>query len=286
MIGVSSEAFKLQLRDHFQGLLNKSFEIAFLLPTDPSVVLADEIASMRAAHAKYKQRLATQEFSQGVLLEARQLLEQSSLVTPVANPETVRLACNAVQRARIEDIRILIAQLEGDYGDTSPHDPMFAGMSATEMPAIPGEAFAAKTQSGLTLSQSAEAFINFKSGDWVKKTAGDIKRTLNLASVVIGPQKQISSIDTDDVKKMRDALAKLPANYMKASSNAGLNAKDALSGSLAGAKLSIKTQQKYLFMFKSLLKWCRDENYIDKIPGPGIKVAGLGKIDPADQRDP
>jgi integrase len=279
------ETFQVQLKDYFQGLLNKSLETAYLLPTDDAADLPSEIASMEADLHKLKQALGLQEFDQGVRLDAVQLLANSNPPGLKPSLDAIRQACSDVQRARIENRRILIARLNGDFANILPNDPLFAGMNATEMPPLPGEAVAQKpTQS--TLSECAEIFTKFKSNDWVKKTAGDTQRTLNLAVAVIGAKKPIRSVDADDVKKMRDALGKLPANYMKASSNAALSVTDALAGNLPGPKLSVKTQEKYLFMFKGMLKWCRDENYIDIIPGVGVKVAGAGKLDPADQRHP
>jgi hypothetical protein len=39
-------------------------------------------------------------------------------------------------------------------------------------------------------------------------------------------------------------------------------------------------------MFRQLLIWASNEGYIDKVPGAGVKVAGVGKLVPGEQRDP
>src|SRR6185312_3760361 len=46
------------------------------------------------------------------------------------------------------------------------------------------------------------------------------------------------------------------------------------------------TQDKYLVMLKQLLIWAANEGYIEKVPGRGVTVAGVGKTNPAEQRNP
>jgi integrase len=48
----------------------------------------------------------------------------------------------------------------------------------------------------------------------------------------------------------------------------------------------VKTQDKYFTMFKQILIWAANEGYLDKVPGANVKVAGLKKIIPGEQRDP
>jgi integrase len=39
-------------------------------------------------------------------------------------------------------------------------------------------------------------------------------------------------------------------------------------------------------MFRQLLIWSVNEGYIDRMPGAGVKVAGVGKTNPAERRNP
>jgi integrase len=73
---------------------------------------------------------------------------------------------------------------------------------------------------------------------------------------------------------------------MKMGVNKGLSIKQAIAANVSGPALSPKTQEKYLTMFKQILIWACNEGLINKVPGVNIKVAGLKKIIPGEQRDP
>ena len=96
----------------------------------------------------------------------------------------------------------------------------------------------------------------------------------------------MSSVDISDVKAVRDALANLPPNYMKAAATKHITVQQAISNNKSGTALSRKTQDKYFTMFRQLLIWAVDEGYIVKVPGQGVKVAGVGKSNPAERRHP
>jgi integrase len=120
----------------------------------------------------------------------------------------------------------------------------------------------------------------------VAKAAADVKRVVVLASELIGPDKPIAAVNIEDMKLVRDALSLLPPNYMKMTANKGVTAKEAMAANKSGVSLAIKTQDKYFTMFRQLMLWSVAEGYIDKMPGVGVKVAGLKKIVPGEQRDP
>jgi integrase len=128
--------------------------------------------------------------------------------------------------------------------------------------------------------------VAFKGTDWAAKTAADVKRVVVLASELIGPDKPMNDVNIEDVKLFRDALSLLPPNYMKMAANKGLTVREAMAANLSGVPLSVTTQDKYFTMFRQLLLWSVAEGYLDKMPGLGVKIAGLKKVLPGEQRDP
>jgi integrase len=274
-----------RVQDYFRGELSKSLELAFLLPTDPKTDLDFEIAGTQQLATNFREALKHQQFSASVQSDARALLNPTNPDAVTKPSDAFRYACNAVLRAKIENARILAAQLAGDYAP-SPGDPWFAGIAAVELPPIPGdETEAAPT--GATFGLVAKQFFDFKSkNDWAAKTAADVKRVIALATELIGANKSMTSLGIDDVKSVRDALATVPPNYMKTAANKGFGVKEAVEANVSGASLKVKTQDKYFTMFKQILIWASNEGFLDKVPGANVKVAGLKKIIPGEQRDP
>jgi len=272
-------------KDYFKEQLSKALELAFLLPTDPAIDIKCEIDGTRQLATQMQSALSKQHFTPSVQSDAMDLL---SLINPNAanrSSDAFKFACNAVLRAKLESTRILAAQLAGEYYDTAPKDPWFAGISAVELPAIPGDEQVAPT--GPTFGLVAKQFYDFKSkNDWAPKTTADVKRVIALATELVGPDKLMSLLDIDDIKRVRDALATVPPNYMKMALNQGISAKAAIAANTVGKSLSTKTQVKYFAMFRQLVLWSVAEGYLDKAPGTGVKVAGLKKVVAGEQRDP
>jgi integrase len=232
------------------------------------------------ACADLRGQLKRQAFSAAVCRDADGLIADLK-----PDMDAVQRARNVVLRAKIEEARILASMLSGDYAKTMSEGPLFAGMAPNGLPLLLGEKPASKANV-YRFSSVADLFYAAKiKHDWVVKTAADVKRTLELARGVIGEQP-IGAVSVDDVRAVRDALANLPPNYMKKSANKSMTVEAAIATNKSGPTLSRKTQDKHLTMFKQLLIWAENEGYIEKVPGAGIKVAGVGKTNPAEQRNP
>ena len=285
MAYVSNDDIVNRAKDYFKAQLSKSLELALLLPTDPYIDIDFEITGTEQLATKMREALKHQHFSPGVQSDARALLNPTNPDIDTKPSDAFQFACNAVLRAKIESARILAAQLGGEYHETAPQDPWFAGITAVDLPPIPGdEAKVAPT--GPTFGMIAKQFVAFKNNDWVAKTAADFQRVIALTTELIGADKSMASVDLEDVKRFRDALALLPPNYMKKASNKGISANTAIAANHAGICLSAKTQHKYFAMFRAILIWAENEGYLGKVPGANVKVAGLKKLLPGEQRDP
>jgi hypothetical protein len=180
MSAISNDDIVNRAKGYFQVQLNKSLELALLLPTDPLIDIDFEIMGTQQLAAKMREALQQQQFSPSVQCDARTLLNPTNPEADIKHSDAFWFACNAVLRAKIESTRILAAQLRGDYQETAPKDPWFAGMAAVDLPPIPGdEAIAAPT--GRTFGMIAKQFFDFKKkNDWAPKTAADVKRVIAL----------------------------------------------------------------------------------------------------------
>ena len=283
MLHLPHDVIRDRLRGYFQACLNRSLEQSITLPHDAACDMDAEVAYLRSQVEHLHSLLKAQSFPKGVREDATAILTEGN---PVQKPDhdLFQVTCGGVVRAKIENARILAAMLSGEYDKTAPLDPLFVGMAPNELPAVPGDAKGPLANSH-TLATAADLFYVSKAEhDWAGKTAADVKRTLELAVAVIG-DRPIRMVTVDDVRKVRDALAKLPPNYTKVLANKGLTVTDAIAAN-KGATLSLKTQDKYLVMFKQLLIWAEDEGYIDKAPGANVRVNGVGKTNPAGSRNP
>ena len=230
-------------------------------------------------------QLSAQAFDDDVLDAARNLVDPPGATQQTVTPDVVSQAAAGVMRAEIENARVLAAMLAGEYEQTAPRDPLFTGMAPTGAFPFGGEPEQSKVQAP-TVSEVAHLYCKHHAKNGVVKTAKDQRRVLNLLIAIMGGDKAIRELSTDDVKHVRDALTKLPPNYMKATANKGKTVVEAITANQGGATLKPKTQQKYLEMFRQLQTWAVNEGLLDKVVGQKVKIPGAGKGNPADDRDP
>lgn len=268
-------------QSYFRGRLSQSLEHALTLPQDEKVDLDAEIAYLQDHQERMKASLARQQFPATVQSDALELLGPTNLKGKIKGSTEFQFACNTIARATLEDARILEAKLCGQYDKVLPLDPWFAGIFALDLPALPGEQ-ASKPEP--TLASVADQFFEYKSkNDWAGKTASDVKRVIALAVALIG-DRPIRQVNADDVKAVRNALSRLPPNHAKTSANKGASLQEIISGNSKGPFLSIKSQDKYFTMFRQVLIWACNEDLIDKVPGIGVKVAGVSKLAASERR--
>ena len=282
MAELNHETIKALVRDYFQDCLNQSDERVSFMRDDTSTDLqaeadaADELARTHLELIKKgRPDAVTRE-------EADRLMERHHL-----NPKSVPLDLRndlyaLVLRARVEDWRITGAKLRAEFEHTSPKDPMFAGIEVNGYPPLTGEVRVVAEPA--TLAQTVKHFMEMKSAKWVRKTVMDNQRVLDLTVRVLGGTTPITSLDKVSVRMMRDTVMQLPASYMKRKDQADLPLAELLASKTP--KLSAKTQSKYFEMFRSFLKWCVADGYLDAVPGEGVKVGGQSKADAQAARYP
>jgi hypothetical protein len=139
MSAVSNDDIVNRAKDYFKAQLSKSLELAFDLPRDPLIDIDFEIAGTEQLATKMREALKQQHFSPSVQSDARALLNPTNPDAGTKPSDAFQFACNAVLRAKIENARILAANLRGEYHETAPRDPWFAGITAVDLPQLPGD---------------------------------------------------------------------------------------------------------------------------------------------------
>lgn len=284
MADLTHDTIKEMVREYFQESINQSAELVAFLHEDKEIDPQSEAEAADELVAMHKQLHASGASDHVTSAEARRILVRHGV-----NPETVSLALRnelyrLVMRARIEDWRITGAKLRMDYAATNPVDPLFNGMDVNGFPPLPGEVRAEGAP--ITLGETASRYCEMKSSSaWGRKTLLDNRRVLELAKRVLGAETAITQIDKTAVRRLRDVILKLPASYMKRKDQADLPL-DKLLEDTDQKRLSAKTQSKYFEMFRSFVRWCVAEDYLETIPGETIKIAGPSKAEVQEARYP
>ena len=255
------------------------------LPNDQMIDISAEIAGLREDVEMMRRDLSQARFSQTVTLDAQALLNPASPDSPIADKDVLQQAQIMILRAKIEHYRILAAKLSGDYSSSSPNDPLFAGMSANGLPALPGEAVKAD-ETILTFEQVVERYLAFKTPGWEKKTLQAVDKALRHAMQVIGGDRQLKLIANTDVARFRDVLARIPPNFSKLKQFDGMTLSEIAAQNDTGSVLSPKSQKKDLDFLHAFLSWATEEGYLDKQPGSKIKIGAKKKGAPEKERLP
>lgn len=283
MPDLNPDVVKGLIRSYFEKCLSTAEEVAYLAPQDQAVDLAFEAEETLAESERLRTLLVAHDYDPVTRNEADEVLAQVGASRKSVGLEQFDKVCNGVLRARIETRRILAAKLRGDYAQAVSVDPLFVGVEATGMPPLPGEAPVVERSLGAV----ADRYCAMKKDkEWVGKTYLDHRRVLNLVIELIGEKRPVPTLSLDDVRLVRDSLMELPCNYMKSKAMQGVPLKAVLASKTKGEPISLKTQDKYFTMFRTFLKWCVAEGYLAAMPGPGLKISGVSKLDAKDARYP
>ena len=261
-----------RIRDIFQDALNEghSFRQVF----GPDIDKDDEAASVEARQKLWTAVLQSQRYDTGLLNEARALVGLLPDNPTISASDAIYHACEGILRGRVEADRILAARLRGQFNLTAPIDPMFAGMTVTDMPPLPGEVVKAK----MTLVEAMEKFTEFQRAKGNReKTLGDFRLTMTWALSVVDPAKRIDHVTKEDVRAVRDLFGALPKNMDKNPMTKNLTAAEAAKVGGNMEKLAPKTQRKRFAAFTGLLRWSVSEGYADVFVGDGIGIIAKAK---------
>lgn len=202
------------------------------------------------------------------------------------SPRDRQRLVEGIYRAHIEGYRYRAARLSGDFTNQLPADPLFEGVEVWNSDRQFRGHSLTPVQTAFSIGDGVDQYVAFKEGkEWVRKTLLENKRVLSLFLQVFGKARELRTLNASDVRRFRDVLKTIPASYMKAKANSGKSIEEVLKNPAGAKTLADKTAGKYFHNLKAFLKWCCDEEYLDAVPGAGIKFAG-SKSDARDARHP
>jgi integrase len=284
-----------RVQAYFQDCLDKSHELADLLPQDKRSWDRDaEVATLRRRIKDLTRALTDRDFTPALEREVLHILHPDEPAAQKGDLETFRYACTLVLKAKIQDAELLAAELMGE--PAAPTEPLFAGMRALGYPLLPGEerkrsrvvihraGGAEPVEDAITYSELFRRYRAQRQGEnLAPRTLLEMDRAFRLASEVIAPTLPITQIIAEDVRTVRDLIARLPANFDKNEAFAGMAAQRAVEANekLGAACINPATQVKLFRFFKMPIQWAATEGYIPTVPGASITISA-----PKTQGDP
>jgi integrase len=276
-----------RVRVYFKHCLEKSYELAELLPEDKREWNRDaEVAALRQRVVDLKKLLADREFSPALEREVLEILHPGELEAKKGDIETFRHACNLVLRAKIEDAKLLASEFMGV--PTTSTDPVFAGMKMEGYPPLPGEERKRddivnfRSESSVKFDESityAELFVRYfkhmqKAKQVRSRTLLDLQRANKLGLEIIEASRPISRITADEVRGVRDLIANLPVHSDKNKKFKGMTIMQIVQANeeINAPLICYTTQNKLFNFFKMPLRWATEEELIDSVPGAKIQI--------------
>lgn len=192
---------------------------------------------------------------------------------------------HALRRAEVEEYRIRLAQMEGNYAEAVARDPLFNGVALPlqvdwcTAPKPPAE--------GPTLGEVIDRYVNEKkTTEWVRKTLLDNQRVLRWFQELTPRETPMKKVTKADVRAFKDALFHIPPNFQKLKPYSGKTLPEVVAETKAKPdtqRLSPAARSKYLSKLKAFLTWCENEYDISS-SGRGVTVPEPD--DAQDRRDP
>ena len=275
-----------RVREYFQDCLDRSHELADLLPQDKRSWDRDaEVATLHRRIEGLTRALTDRDFTPVLEREVLDILHPDEPDAQRGDLDTFRYACALVLKAKIEDATRLSAELMGE--PATPKEPLFADMRPVGFPPLPGEerkrtrvmihraGVVEHAEDAITYEELFRRYHTQRQGEnLAPRTLLELDRAFRLGSEVIERSRPINHIRSDDVRAVRDLISRLPANYDKNEAFEGMAAQQAVEANrkLGAPCITPATQVKLLRFFKLPIQWAAKEGYIPTVPGASITI--------------
>lgn len=226
---------------------------------------ANERAAMQARLDRLRKDLVTGQHDWAELALATEFARDAGFNLTDLDAATEAALLHAMQRARIEEARIRLAQLEGNYAETAVRDPLFNGLTlplTVKWGAPPN----ATVNVVPTLGAAVERYKSSKekNGAWVGKTVKDNERVLKWFTELNNPNTPITGITPANIREYVDALDLIPANLPKVAEFKGRALPEVIAvvkSRKGDVLLSQHTKAKYFANLKAFFGWCEQQDY-------------------------
>ncbi len=197
---------------------------------------------------------------------ADRLLRERHLQLDTQEP-MYRLLCDLLNRGLVEQVRRERARAMGDLAHQS-FDTLFDAVSADHPP--PNQ----PASPGLNLEALTEEFARQRTGRGVEKNSlKNYAILFEALTELLGPNKAVRAIDRADCRRVKDLFEKLPANARKRFPDMTLVEAAEHAHRQGLAPLNPVTANSHLSKLSALLRWAEREEYIERNPAVGLRVA-------------
>ncbi len=275
-----------RVKEHLQDCLDRSHELAATLPKDKrSWDREAEIAYLHKRIRNLTDTLTDREFSPALEREVLDIIHPDTPDAGKGDLETFEYACALVLRAKIQDAKLLLAELTGE--PTRSTDPVFEGMRALGFPPLPGEerkhrsvvinraAAVEEIEDAITYGDLFERYCKFMLVRKIRsRTLLEIQRSHKLASEVIEASRPINRISAREVLEVRDLIMQLPRNFERIDDFKGMTLAQAARSNVDAAMpvIDFATQRKLYGFFIRPFRWALKHNLLSAVPGNDISI--------------
>jgi integrase len=275
-----------RVKEHLQDCLDRSHELAATLPKDKRSWDPDaEVAYLSKRIRDLTGTLADRDFTPALERDVLEILHPDDPHAEKGDLETFEYACALFLRARIQDAKLLLAELTGE--PTRSTDPVFEGMRALGFPPLPGEA---RKHRSVVINRAGaveeiEEAITYGDlfGRYCKhmqvrkirsRTLLEIQRAHKLATEVIGASRPINRISAREVLEVRDLVMQLPRNFERIDDFKGMTLVQAAraNADAAAPVIDFATQRKLFGFFIRPFRWALQHNLLSSVPGNDISI--------------
>lgn len=203
---------------------------------------------------------------------------KSEGIKPDIKGEGFRFLCELILRGWSDLSARHIRRLAGDYG---------YGFSDPEVIAADRDANASLRKPRRTLGDLIAEFELDGADRWAPSTKSAHRTAFKVLRDVLGPSREVSSINREDGRTIFNAIKNLPAGWSKKKEFAGLSLKAVIDRAKRtdAPRLNAKSvNDGYMCHVVSLFKWAQNETWIAANPVAGLTM--FDPVDPNDKRDP
>ncbi|EMR0465774.1 site-specific integrase [Stenotrophomonas maltophilia] len=252
----------------------------YLVPADLRPVVGSRFV-VRALHAKGDRARLVAALMAVALSQAFDALRQGE---PMAD-DLLKKALGALVDGRIRPWEVEINGHRVNVPDHPDPDTNYRRMTETmaRLEALPPRAAAADPikplRAVLTLKEAAEKHLaDLRAVGRKPRTVMDSEHSLRLMAGLLGEDKPVAEIDTDDIRAVRDGIARWPSNASKRKEFRGLSVKGVilLAAAMEEPGPEARTMKKHKQRLSKFFNDLRKQDKIDRNPLHGVDFAPDG----------
>ncbi|WP_415519311.1 MAG: DUF6538 domain-containing protein [Desulfovibrio aminophilus] len=181
------------------------------------------------------------------------LLEEHGLALPPEG-ETYKRLCLAILKAEVRGHQLMADRLRGMVVDTPPAPAPLPGPAQTTQ----------QSDTGITLGKAVDLYLKGKkeAGEWQNGTEYKEGVKVRLFAEILGQDRALASLTVDDMREVKAALLRFPANRNKLAPYRDMTVAQVLKAEVPEEhRLQPTTLKNYFNKIGAFLKWAKKNRY-------------------------